>query len=109
LPVEKRPFGQPATDDQYRPVPEVCIPTKNQEPGTRNIPKDRILILEDTDNDGVADKRTVFVEGLDMASAILCGDDGIYVGQQPHLPALQGQQPRRQARRMARGAHRLWP
>ena len=39
----------------------------------------------DTDNDGVADKRTVFLEGLDMGSAILLGDGGVYVGQQPHL------------------------
>jgi putative membrane-bound dehydrogenase-like protein len=85
LPVEKRPFGQPAKDDQYRPVPEVCLPSFSIPNRASSIPKDRIIILEDTDNDGVADKRTVFVEGLDLASAIICGDDGIYVGQQPHL------------------------
>ena len=85
LPVEKRPFGQEAKDDQYHPIPPQCLPEsgiKNQE---SKIPKDRVIILEDTDNDGVADKRTVFVEGLNLASAIICGDDGIYVGQQPHL------------------------
>lgn len=69
------PFGGEAKDDQYHPLPQ----TKGA------IPRDRVIILEDTDNDGVADKRTVFVEGLNLASAILCGDDGIYVGQQPHL------------------------
>jgi len=84
LPVEKRPFGQEAKDDQYHPVPPQCIPSALV-PRPSSLPRDRVIILEDTDNDGVADKRTVFVEGLNLASAILCGDDGIYVGQQPHL------------------------
>lgn len=69
------PFGGEAKDDQYHPMPKT---------GDK-IPRDRVIILEDTDNDGEADKRTVFVEGLNLASAILCGDDGIYIGQQPHL------------------------
>lgn len=69
------PFGGEAKDDQYHPMPQT---------GDK-IPRDRVIILEDTDNDGTADKRTVFVEGLNLASAILCGDDGIYIGQQPHL------------------------
>ncbi len=69
------PFGGEATDDQYHPLPKTAD----------KIPRDRVIILEDTDNDGTADKRTVFVEGLNLASAILCGDNGIYVGQQPHL------------------------
>lgn len=79
------PFGGEAKDDQYHPVPANCLPTKNEEPETKNLPRDRVIILEDTDNDGEADKRTVFVQGLNLASAILCGDDGIYIGQQPHL------------------------
>ena len=59
----------------------------NHESGIPNqqLPRDRVRILEETDNDGTADKRTVFVQGLNLASAILCGDDGIYIGQQPHL------------------------
>ncbi len=78
------PFGGEAKDDQYHPVPAHCL---NQESGIPNqeLPRDRVIILEDTDNNGEADKRTVFVEGLNLASAILCGDDGIYIGQQPHL------------------------
>ncbi|MEZ5384803.1 MAG: c-type cytochrome [Prosthecobacter sp.] len=80
------PFGGEGKDDQYHPVPELCkgtpVATTTAPPP---IPRDRVIILEDTDNDGTADKRTVFVEGLNLASAILCGDDGIYVGQQPHL------------------------
>ena len=69
------PFGGEAKDDQYHPLPKT---------GDK-IPRDRVIILEDSDNNGEADKRTVFVEGLNLASAILCGDNGIYIGQQPHL------------------------
>ncbi|HCN78904.1 MAG TPA: dehydrogenase [Verrucomicrobiales bacterium] len=69
------PFGGEAKDDRYHPMPG----------RGGEIPRDRVIILEDTDNNGEADKRTVFVEGLNLASAILCGDNGIYIGQQPHL------------------------
>lgn len=69
------PYGGEAKDDQYHPIP----------PAADKIPRDRVVILEDTNNDGAADKRTVFVEGLNLASAIICGDNGIYIGQQPHL------------------------
>ncbi|MHB1081601.1 MAG: PVC-type heme-binding CxxCH protein [Prosthecobacter sp.] len=75
LPENQRPFGGVAKDDKYHPMPKLG----------EKIPRDRVIILEDTDNDGTADKRTVFVEGLNLASAIICGDNGIYVGQQPHL------------------------
>ena len=83
LPVEKRPFGRPAADSNYRPVPDLCKGENKESAG--KIPRDRVLILEDTDNDGVADKRTVFLQGLDMACGIICGDGGVYIGQQPHL------------------------
>jgi putative membrane-bound dehydrogenase-like protein len=54
-------------------------------------PRDRIAILEDTDGDGDADKRTVFAEGkdfpesFDMASGIEVGHGGVYVGAPPYL------------------------
>jgi len=79
------PFGGEAKDDQYHPVPAICLPKSEIKNQKSEIPRDRVIILEDTDNDGAADKRTVFVQGLNLASAILCGDDGIYIGQQPHL------------------------
>src|SRR5207247_7519312 len=57
-------------------------------PGTK--PRDRIKILEDTDNDGRADKVTVFADGLNLATGILLGRDGAYVGQAPDLLHFQG-------------------
>src|SRR5207248_87142 len=54
-------------------------------------PRDRIVILEDTDGDGVADKKTVFAEGkdfpetFDLASGIEVGHGGVFVGAPPYL------------------------
>ena len=56
-------------------------------PGTKS--RDRIKILEDTDNDGRADKVNVFADGLNLATGLLLGDGGAYVGQAPHLLFLQ--------------------
>ncbi len=47
--------------------------------------RDRIVILEDTDGDGRSDKRTVFFEGLNFASAIAVGQGGAWVGSAPYL------------------------
>ncbi|MEI2727064.1 MAG: PVC-type heme-binding CxxCH protein [Verrucomicrobiota bacterium] len=51
--------------------------------------RDCIKILEDTDNDGRADKVTVFADGLNLATGILLGNGGVYVGQAPDLMFLQ--------------------
>ncbi|MFT4565379.1 MAG: putative membrane-bound dehydrogenase-like protein [Saprospiraceae bacterium] len=45
----------------------------------------RILILEDTDRDGVADKKKVFMEGIPFPSAIAVGHGGVFVGAPPNL------------------------
>ena len=52
-------------------------------------PRDRIKILEDTDNDGRADKITVFADGLNLATGILIGNGGVYVGQAPDFLFLE--------------------
>lgn len=41
--------------------------------------KDQIVVLEDTDHDGKADKSTVFAEGLHIPTAVIPGDGGVYV------------------------------
>ena len=45
----------------------------------------RILILEDTDLDGTADSRKVFLEGIPFPAAIAIGFDGLFLGAPPHL------------------------
>ena len=40
---------------------------------------DKIVILEDTDGDGRADKHTVFADDLHIPTGILPGDGGVYV------------------------------
>jgi len=41
--------------------------------------QDKIVILEDTDGDGVADKQTDFATNLHIPTAVLPGDGGVYV------------------------------
>jgi putative heme-binding domain-containing protein len=50
---------------------------------------DKILILEDTDGDGKADKSTVFADGLLIPTGIEPGDGGAYVGQSTELLHLK--------------------
>ncbi len=45
----------------------------------------RILILEDTDRDGVADTKKVFLEGIPFPSAIAVGHGGVFIGAPPNL------------------------
>ncbi len=52
-------------------------------------PNDRILILEDTDGDGKADKCTVWADKLHIPLAFEFGDGGVYVSDEPHLTFLK--------------------
>jgi len=47
--------------------------------------KDRILIFEDTNGDGKFDKRTVFMEGLNLVSGLQVGFGGVWIGAAPYL------------------------
>ena len=67
----------------------------------KNVPRDRIVILEDTTGSGVCDKRTVFAEGkdfpvpeerkkaglgaFDLCTGIEVGHGGVFVGAAPYL------------------------
>jgi putative membrane-bound dehydrogenase-like protein len=68
-------YSKTATDESFRPVVKTDATS----------PRDRVIILEDTDNDGAADKRTIFIEGLNLATGVLCGYGGAFVGQAPNL------------------------
>lgn len=53
------------------------------------IPNDKIIILEDTDGDGKADKHTVFADSLYLPLGFELGDGGAYVTQAPDLVFLK--------------------
>jgi putative heme-binding domain-containing protein len=46
---------------------------------------DKIIVLEDTDGDGVSDRSTVFADGLLMPTGVEPGDGGVYVAQSTDL------------------------
>ena len=50
-----------------------------------NQAKDRILIFEDTDNDGHFDTRKVFADRLNLVSGLELGFGGVWVGAAPEL------------------------
>ena len=52
-------------------------------------PSDKLLILEDTDNDGKADKQTIFAEGLHLPVGFEIAAEGVYVSQLPNLILLE--------------------
>ncbi|AKA34645.1 Dehydrogenase [Flagellimonas lutaonensis] len=53
-------------------------------PGDRK-PNDKIIILEDTDADGKADKQTTFVDGLHVPVGFEITEHGVFVSQGTHL------------------------
>ncbi len=51
-------------------------------------PDDKLLILEDTDADGRADKQTVFADGLHLPIGFEIAAEGVYLSQEPNLCLL---------------------
>ncbi len=45
--------------------------------------RDRVSILEDTNGDGVMDKKTVFADGLELPTSLVFYKDGVIVSQAP--------------------------
>ncbi len=52
-------------------------------------PNDKILIYEDTNNDGKADKETVFADKLHLPTGFEITHEGVYVAQGTHLVLLK--------------------
>ncbi len=51
-------------------------------------PNDKIIILEDTDGDGKADKQTVFADGLHLPMGFEIAPEGVYISQGTNLKIL---------------------
>ncbi len=51
-------------------------------------PNDKLLIFEDTDGDGRADKQTVFADGLHLPIGFEIAPEGVYISQEPNLCLL---------------------
>jgi putative membrane-bound dehydrogenase-like protein len=68
-------FTYPQRNPEKGPV----LPEKDKAKG------DKIIIFEDTKGTGHFDKRTVFMEGLNMVSGIEVGFGGVWVGAAPYL------------------------
>ena len=67
-------------------TPEYPAGRKTDDGGTQNRPaRDRISILEDTNADGVMDKKSVFFEGLELITSFVFHRDGVIVAQAPDI------------------------
>jgi mono/diheme cytochrome c family protein/glucose/arabinose dehydrogenase len=51
-------------------------------------PNDKLIILEDTDNDGKADKETIFADGLHLPVGFELAAEGVYLSQGTNLVLL---------------------
>ncbi len=54
-----------------------------------NEPTDKLVILEDTNGDGRADKATIFADNLHIPLSFEFGEGGVYVSEQPCLTFLK--------------------
>ncbi|MFP6620230.1 MAG: PVC-type heme-binding CxxCH protein, partial [Pirellulaceae bacterium] len=54
-----------------------------------DVPNDKIIVLEDRNQDGQADQSRVFAEGLNIPTGLEWGDGGVYVGQNTEILFLK--------------------
>ena len=54
-----------------------------------NEPNDKLIILEDVDGDGRADKSTVFADNLHIPLSFEFGNGGVYISDMPNLTFLK--------------------
>ena len=52
-------------------------------------PNDKLLVFDDVDADGRADRMTVFADGLHVPTGFEVGDGGVYVAQEPNVVFLR--------------------
>src|SRR5215208_2550165 len=61
------------------------------------VANDKVIVLEDTDGDGKADRTTVFADGLLIPTGVEPGDGGAYVANSTELVHLSASQPGQKA------------
>ncbi len=74
-------------DDKGRMWVAVMPSYPHYRPGDAK-PNDKLLIYEDTNNDGKADKEIVFADGLNLPIGFEFVPGGVFVSQEPHLVFL---------------------
>jgi len=79
---------QMSFDDKGRLWVGVMPSYPHYKPGDSK-PDDKLIILEDTDNDGKADKETVFADGLHLTIGFEFAPEGVYVSQGTNLVLLK--------------------
>ncbi|MCY7352212.1 MAG: c-type cytochrome [Cytophagaceae bacterium] len=76
--------SQIAFDNQGRLWVATMPSYPHYKPGNQR-PNDKIIILEDTDGDGKADKQTTFAEGLHLPVGFEIAPEGVYISQGTNL------------------------
>ncbi len=74
-----------AFDENGRMFVVEMIPYSENNSVEFGSPNGRVSLLEDTDNDGIYDKSTVYADGLVWPTGVMAYDGGIYVASAPDL------------------------
>jgi glucose/arabinose dehydrogenase/mono/diheme cytochrome c family protein len=78
---------QMSFDNKGRLWVATCPTYPHYKPGDSK-PNDKIIILEDTNGDGKADKQTIFADGLHLPMGFEIAKEGVYVSQGTNLKIL---------------------